>query len=99
MTVHRPLALALLIGLIPAIAAAQKVTYDFDKTAVFGQYKTYAFKDGTPVGQPLIDKRLVESIEAQLAAKGFTKNDSAPDVYVLYHIAFDKQKDISSYST
>lgn len=99
MTLHRPLALALLIGLVPAIAAAQKVTYDFDKTAVFGQYKTYAFKDGTPVGQPLIDKRIVESIEAQLAAKGFTKNETAPDVFVVYHIAFDKQQDISAYSS
>jgi len=91
--------LALLIALVPAIAAAQKTTYDFDKSATFSAYKTYSFKDGTPVGQPLIDQRIVAALENELKAKGFTKSDSNPDVFVLYHIAFDKEKDISSYST
>jgi len=91
--------LALLIALVPAIAAAQKTTYDFDKAATFGMYKTYSFKDGTKAGQPLIDQRIVAALENELKAKGFTKNDSNPDVFVLYHIAFDKEKDISSYST
>ena len=37
------------------------------------------------------------AIEAQLAAKGFTRNDAAPDVVVLFHMAFDEQKDISTF--
>lgn len=99
MTLHRSAILALAIAAMPAVALAQKTTYDFDKTAVFGQYKTYALKDGTPTGQPLIDKRITDAIEMQLAARGFTRSDASPDVYVLFHMAFDKQKDISSYST
>ena len=90
---------ALLVAALPAIAAAQKTTYDFDKTAPFSRFKTYAMKDGTPTGNPLIDKRIVAAIETQLAAKGFVRTDTAPDVFVLYHVALDEQKDISTYSS
>jgi hypothetical protein len=99
MTCHRSLGLACLAALIPAIAAAQKTTYDFDKTALFAHYKSYSLKDGTPTGQPLIDKRIVAAIETQLGAKGLVRNDTAPDVVVVFHVAFDEQKDISAYSS
>lgn len=85
--------------LAPALVIAQKVSYDFDKAANFAGYKTYALKDGTKVGQPLIDDRIVAAIETQLKEKGFTKSDSGPDVFVVYHVAFDTQKDISTYSS
>lgn len=99
MRLHRILAVAVVIAALPAIAAAQKTTYDFDKSATFGSFRTYALKEGTPTKNELIDKRIVAAIEAQLAAKGFVKNETAPDVIVVFHIAFDEQKDISSYST
>jgi hypothetical protein len=99
MTLHRIISCALAVMAIPAIAAAQKTTYDYDKTASFAQFKTYSMKEGTPTGNALVDKRIVASIEQQLAAKGFSRNDTNPDVFVLYHVAFDEQKDISSYSS
>ena len=71
---------AIAILLTPALAMAQKVSYDYDKTANFASFKTYAHKDGTKVGQPLIDDRIVAAIDAQLAAKGLTKDDANPDV-------------------
>jgi Domain of unknown function (DUF4136) len=85
--------------LAPALALAQKVSYDYDKAASFSTFKTYAHKDGTKVGQPLIDDRIVAAIDSQLSAKGLTKVEENPDVFVVYHIAFDKQKDISTFST
>src|SRR5689334_20063248 len=99
MKLHRVFALTLAVALLPVIAAAQKTTYDFDKTAPFAEFKTYALKDGTKTGNELIDKRVVAALETQMTAKGFTKNDSAPDVYIVYHLAFDQQKDISSFSS
>jgi hypothetical protein len=84
--------------LVPALALAQKTTYDFDKSANFASYKTYALKEGTPVGQKLIDDRIVSAIDEAMKAKGFTKSDN-PDVFVVYHVAFDKQKDISTFSS
>jgi hypothetical protein len=85
--------------LTSTLAMAQDVTYDFDKTANFASYKTYALKEGTPVGQKLIDDRIIGAIDAAMAAKGFTKAADNPDVVVVYHVAFDKQKDISTFSS
>ena len=99
MTPHRTLALAVALALVPAIASAQKTTYDFDKSASFAQFKSFTMRDGTPTKNELIDKRIVAAIEAQLAAKGFVRNDNAPDVVVLFHVAYDEQKDISSFSS
>lgn len=93
------LAVALAALLAPGVALAQKTSYDYDKSANFASYKTYAHKEGTKAGQALIDERLVAAIDAEMAAKGFTKSDTNPDVFVVYHIAIDKQKDISTYSS
>jgi hypothetical protein len=95
----RLLIAAFVLLLPPALAIAQKVSYDYDKSANFAGFKTYAHKEGTKVGQPLIDERILAAIDAQLAAKGLTKTEADPDVFVVYHIAFDKQKDISTFST
>jgi hypothetical protein len=92
-------ALGIALLLTPVLAIAQKTSYDFDKSANFAAFKTYALKEGTTVGQPLIDGRIVAAIEAELAAKGLTKNESDPDLFVVYHVAFDKQKDISTFSS
>ena len=94
----RLVTLALAMVLTPTLAMAQKVSYDYDKTATFTG-KTYALKDGTKVGQQLIDDRIVAAIDTELAAKGLTKTESNPDMFVVYHVAFDKQKDITAYNT
>lgn len=87
------------LALLPAIALAQKVSYDFDRSANFAGFKTFSLKKGTPVGDPLIDDRIVAAIEAELAARGLVKDDANPDVAVTYHVAFDKQKDITAWNT
>jgi hypothetical protein len=99
MTLDRIFALACLAALLPVPAAAQKTTYDFDKAAPFAQFKSYSMKEGTPSGNELVDKRIVAAIEIQLAAKGLVRDDAAPDVFVVFHMAFDKQQDISAYSS
>ena len=88
---------ALMLG--PMVLLAQKTSFDYDKTANFGAYKTYALVDGKKVGDPLIDKRITAAIETELAAKGLTPAATSPNVLVTYHVAFDKKQDITSYST
>jgi len=98
--VSKKLMIAIVAVLIaPALLLAQKVSYDYNKAANFAAFKTYAHKDGTKVGQPLIDERIVNAIDTEMAAKGLTKTEANPDLFVVYHIAFDKQKDISTYSS
>jgi hypothetical protein len=96
---QKKLVIAIALVLAPAVLLAQKVSYDYDKAATFAAYKTYAHKDGTKVGQQLIDDRIIAAIDTELAAKGFTKSEANPDVFVVYHVAFDKQKDISTFSS
>ena len=92
-------ALAAVLVLAPFAVMAQKTSYDYDKTASFGAFKSYALKEGTKVGDPLVDQRLVQAIETELAAKGLAKSATAPDLFVTYHVAIDKQKDITAWST
>jgi len=71
------------IVFIAASCSSVKVSSDFDKTAGFASYKTYAF---TPeaLSLPLDDinrNRLLTAIEGELAAKGFTKSEN-PDVLI-----------------
>ena len=95
----RLMTVAALVLLLPVLAHAQKTSFDYDKTADFTKFKTYSLKDGTKVGDPLIDRRIVAALETELAAKGLTKNDAKSDLAVVYHVAFDKQKDITAYSS
>jgi hypothetical protein len=95
----RTMTVAIACVLASALVLAQKTSYDYDKTANFAGYKTYAQKDGTKVGQQLIDDRIVAAIDKELAAKGLTKSEANPDIVVVYHVAFDKQQDISTYSS
>ena len=87
------------IVVAPALLLAQKTSYDYNKSANFSTFKTYQQKDGTKVGQQLIDDRIVAAIDTELAAKGLSKAQSNPDVFVVYHVAFDKEKDISTFSS
>ena len=83
--------MSMLVGLTAVMlatsAAAQDVTWDYAKGTDFSRLKTYAWTAGHPLADPLNDQRVVSAIEAQLAAKGFTKVDPAehPDALVAYH--------------
>jgi hypothetical protein len=90
---------ALMLALLPAAAFAQKTTYDFDKDVNFASIHTYALKEGTPAGNPLIDKRLADAIQSQMTAKGLKQDDANPDVWVVYHVSVDKKKELNGYTT
>ena len=94
----RIITVALMVLVAPALLLAQKTTTDYDKNTDFTRFKTYAFKDGTKAGNPLIDNRIVAALETELAAKGLTKS-AKPDVVVVYHVATDKQQDVTAYSS
>ena len=83
-----------------ASCSSIKVSSDFDKTATFPAYKTYAF---TPeaLALPLDDinrNRLLSAIEKELAAKGFTKSDN-PDVLIDLNIKTQTQQTATATNT
>ena len=80
------------LALLGRTAAAQQVTYDYDKSADFSGLKTYAWVNGTIVRDELTHKRIVAAVDSQMAAKGFARVEAtgSPDVYVAYHAVFDQ---------
>ncbi len=89
------------LALVGTLAFAQSVTYDFDKTANFSQFRTYAWVRGMNLDDELNHQRIVRAIEGQLAAKGFAKADrqANPDVLVAYHASFDTTLQITGFSS
>jgi len=77
--------LFLTIVVITAISCSTiKISSDFDRTAGFSGYKTYSFTQEA-LTLPITDlnrNRLLKAVENELAAKGFTKSDSNPDVMI-----------------
>ena len=91
----------LLVTLLAVSAAvrAQQTSFDFDRTAEFSKFRTYAWKQGTPAGEHFFNRRIVSAIDEQLAAKGLTRSETNPDLYVLYHAALGLQKSISGFGS
>lgn len=67
------------------------VYIDYDKHADFTNDQTYAWKEGTPTKNPLMDRRIITAIDEQLIGKEFRKVDTNPDMVVSYHAATTKE--------
>jgi len=79
------------VAVIAVSCASIKVTSDYDKTAPFTGYKTYAY---TPEALALaVDElnrnRLIAAVDNELSLKGFTKSDK-PDVLIDLKLATEK---------
>jgi Domain of unknown function (DUF4136) len=80
------------------VHAQNVVNVDYDKNANFSSYSTYARTKGTPVSNQLMDQRIIEGIDNQLADRGLRKvNASAkPDLSVLYHGAVETETQLNT---
>jgi hypothetical protein len=89
------------LALLSTIIFAQSVTYDFDRTASFSTFRTYAWTRGNPVPDELNHQRIIRAIDAQLAAKGMVRVETAakPDVLIAYHASFDRDLQINAFGT
>jgi Domain of unknown function (DUF4136) len=86
------------VGLLwSTMAAAQDVSYDYDKTANFATLTTYAWAKGTPVGDELNHQRIVSAVDSQLAAKGVHQVESVAnaDLLVTYHAVITQDVEVT----
>ena len=88
-------------ALLGTTVLAQSVTTDYDKSANFVSFKTYAWIRGTEVPDQLNHKRIVQSIDAQLAEEGMRLVDQSadPDVLIAYHVNLDRDLQINGFSS
>jgi hypothetical protein len=89
------------LALLSTTASAQNVSYDFDKGTDFSGLKTYAWVRGVNLKDELNHERIVDAVDAQLAAKGLDKLEPSanPDVLVAYHAAFASDLQVSGSSS
>jgi hypothetical protein len=76
---------------------AQKVTTDFNKDADFTQYKTYMWIKEPKTTDPLMQQRVVDDINAALAAKGLKLVTSGADLGVAAHTATKEQRSLNTF--
>jgi hypothetical protein len=71
-------------------AQAQLVTYDYDRSAMFSHYRTYAWTRNTELTDAN-HERVVRAIDAALVKKGLAQVEATagPDVLVTYHVSFE----------
>ena len=62
--------------------SAGQVKTDYDRSANFGQYKSYSWEQ-VKTKDPLLVDRIKNSVNAALAAKGWTQVDSGGDVSIV----------------
>jgi Domain of unknown function (DUF4136) len=83
------------LGLLASSAAvAQKTNIDWDRQANFSQYHTYMWQKSPHPAKGFWDERIMSAVDQQLQAKGLTKVDSNPDLWVVYSNSIHDQKEV-----
>jgi Domain of unknown function (DUF4136) len=92
-----PIATLLLATIGPRAAAAQTVTYDYDRTANFNRLRSFALRDGKISDNPLLDRRIQAEIANGLSARGLSQT-AMPDMFVAPSLTSETRKEISTYT-
>jgi hypothetical protein len=89
------------LALLGAITFADNVTYDFDRSADFSRFRTFAWVRGNDAPDELSHRRIVRAVDAQLMSRGFARVEttSSADVLVAYHASFNRDLQISGFSS
>lgn len=84
-----------------AMAMAQDVRFDYDRSANFSTYQTYQWVGDAPnaSGNQLMDQNIKQSIDEQLAAKGLRRVESGGDLQVSYRAAVQQEKQFDGFGT
>ena len=90
---------AVAVLVLGGCASSMNVSTDYDRAANFAPLKTYSWRVEQQLPNPLNAQRLVDAIDANLKAKGFTKVESGGDMTVTYHAATDKSVDVQSFQS
>ncbi len=97
------------LGLIAALAvgcSSIQANYDYDPTADFTKFKTYAWMEratttGTGGGEvrpgDMTDKRIKLAVNTQLAEKGLTEDTRNPDLLLAYYAGIEQKVDVTDW--
>lgn len=92
---------ALVAASMLAACSTVTVTTDYDKSAAFGKYKTYALapaKQGQALS-PAAEAALRDTLRSELAARGVTEATSGkPDLAIVRHVFLQEKVSVQQYT-
>ncbi len=91
---RRVFAAIVLSVMFSTVAFAQKTNIDWDRSANFSNYHTYMWEKSPHPAKGFWDQRIVDAVDKQLQAKGLTKVDANPDMWVVYSNSIHDQKEV-----
>jgi hypothetical protein len=98
------LAIVLVIVLAGSAAWAQKIDVQFDSSADFSKYKTFAIRDGKlnsknpALNGELVQKQIEADIRNDLTTRGLTEAADGPaDLNVVYHFGSQRKAEVEAY--
>jgi hypothetical protein len=92
---HRRLFAVVVFSLmLSPLAVAQKTDIDWDRSANFANFHTYMWEKSPHPAKGFWDQRITDAVDKQLQAKGLTKVDSNPDMWVVYSNSIKDQKQV-----
>ncbi|HEY8671583.1 MAG TPA: DUF4136 domain-containing protein [Terriglobales bacterium] len=96
--------LLLTVLLTTNISLAQKINVEFDQSADFSKYKTFAIRNGQlnsrnpALNSELVKKQIEADIVRDLTARGLTEQPSGkPDLNVVYHFGSARKTELETY--
>jgi hypothetical protein len=96
--------LAICVAPLSTGVYAQKVNVQFDQTADFTRYKTFAIRRGelnsrsSALNSELVKKQIETDIARDLSSRGLSQVDSGPaDLNVVYHFGSSRKTEVEAY--
>jgi hypothetical protein len=101
--------LAVLCLAAAALSCSQQtaVNADYDTSADFTKYKTYAWLDevlppdkipeNLQTTNDITDRRIRSAVDEEMAAKGFTATTSSPQLVIFYHVGVEDKVDVTDW--
>jgi hypothetical protein len=100
-------ALPCLVLAVFGCSSGVAVNADYDTSADFTKYKTYAWLDdvlppekipeGLGADSDIVDRRIRASLNEEMAAKGFAADTSDPDLVIFYHVGVEDKVDVTDW--
>jgi hypothetical protein len=87
----------LAVALVPTAVAAQKVTYDFERSTNFAQVRSFSIQTSQLSENPFVNERITHGISSELTALGLSRTDN-PDIHVVPSISTELRKKVTAYT-
>lgn len=88
---------AFVLALTLAACATPRVYTDHDPSAQFTTYRSYTWREKPDKMPALVSQRIVDAVDTQLRAKGWTPVAEGGDVVLAAHVATRQEYDIDTF--